>query len=371
MFIKPFKYTHPDFKAIIDNDIFFDQIKHNFPELKKAGAFIHGKRKSIFVYRIKTKTRMYHGVLAGVDIQDYISGNIKKHENTLIAQEENISSLMKLRNAIIKPVLLAYPQRKSIKDLMVKSFLGKKPTFRLHFLREDQIHEFYAVKDPLIVKSFQKEFKSKVKKAYIADGHHRMASVSRLLEQNPELASNKLNYLLCALFDFDELSILPYNRTIKILDQVHEEDIYLRLTKLAKVTVLEKMRAPRKEHELIFHFSHISYSVEWNADTLKYFKSKHKISQDVAIFNELVVKDIFGIKDYRNNSRIKYIEGIKPLKLMIKMVEDQEHTLAVSFFPIKVRDFIKVADSNLVLPPKSTWFEPRIKNGIIIQDFDS
>ena len=198
MTIKPFYYLYPDYQGIFDLSEFFAEVKNNYPELKRQGIYFEGNRKSIFVYRIKTKLRDYHGIIAAVDVEDYFSGLIKKHENTLVAQENNISRLMVERDGIIKPVLLAYNQNKSIKNLIVSSFLGKKPKFTIRFDSDQQIHELYRVSDSKLIKEFQKQFAVSVNKAYIADGHHRMASISKLIQENPELRTSKLNSMMCA-----------------------------------------------------------------------------------------------------------------------------------------------------------------------------
>ncbi len=370
MNIKPFHFLHPDFNKIGDPNVFFDQVRNIFPELKKEGIYQDELHKSIFVYRIKSKERSYNGIIAAVDIHDYLKGLIKKHENTLTFQEETISNLMKERSAIIKPVLIAYNEQKKIKELINKCLLTSKPKFKLEFAKDQQTHEFFEITDKKNILQFQKEFKSKIKKAYIADGHHRMAAVCKFILQKPELSHSSLSYIMCALFDFNELSIFPYNRIIKAFDVISKIELLSLLKKYASITVLKKIRPSKSKTELIIITSDTCYSLIWKKEVLQYFRQKNGIAFDIDIFNEIILRDIVGIQSIRSSDRITYLEGIKSYKPIIKAVQENSDSIGFLFFPVKKRDFIKVADEHMVLPPKSTWFEPRIKNGIIVQDVD-
>ncbi len=368
MNIKPFHFLHPDYTKIKEPEAFIDKVRWLYPDMKKEDLFVDLKHESLFVYRIKTKDKLYHGIIAAVDIQDYLKGMIKKHENTLTQQEDNIGNLMIERQAIIKPVLIVYNERKKIKDLIAKSFLGVRPKFKLRFEKDEQIHEFFEVQDKSFIAQFQKEFKAKVKKAYIADGHHRMASISKLLLHNPELGKESLHHIMCALFDFSELSIFPYNRLIRTGDLFSTQDVINFLAKYASVTPLKKPRKSQKKFEVILLTSSQTYSIVWNKEVILYFKQKNGIAFDMDIFNELLLHDLMNIENIRSSDRIVYYEGIKSVRSMVKsLTEKPDHTGFV-FFPVRKRDFIKVADEHMVLPPKSTWFEPRIRNGIIVQD---
>lgn len=370
MNIKPFHFLHPDFEKIKDHDSFFDQVRNVFPDLKKEGIYQDDLHKSIFVYRIKAKNRTYQGIIAAVDIHDYLKGLIKKHENTLTTQEETISNLMKERAAIIKPVLIAYNEQKKIKELIKRSVVGVKPKFKLGFERDQQVHEFFEITDKKFILQFQKEFKSKVKKAYIADGHHRMAAVCKFILQNPELSQTGLNCVMCALFDFSELSIFPYNRIIKAFDVITKDELFNLLNRYATITVLKKIRPSKSKTEMIIITADSCYSLIWRKEVLQYFKQKNGIAFDIDIFNEIILRDILGVQSIRSSDRITYLEGIKSFKPIIKAVQEKPDSVGFLFFPVRKSDFVKVADEHMVLPPKSTWFEPRIKNGIIVQDVD-
>lgn len=370
MNIKPFHFFYPDFKRISNQESYFEQVKNTFPDLKKEGIYLEGTSKSIFIYRIKSKLRSYQGILAAIDIHDYLKGLIKKHENTLTQQEENISQLMKERSAMIKPVLIAYNERVKIKELMARCIEGQKPKFKLQFEKDQQVHEFFEVTDKKQIAMFQKEFKTKIQKAYIADGHHRMAAVCKFILQNPDLSKGSLNYIMCALFDFNELSILPYNRLITVLDQMTLNQFLMALGKYATVSLLAKPRESEAKNEVVMIVGTDYYTLNWNREVQQYFKQKNGIAFDIDIFNELVLQDILGIQNIRASERISYVEGIKGLRALTKTAQESQTQIGFSFFPVRRRDFVKVADEHMVLPPKSTWFEPRIRNGIVVQDLD-
>jgi uncharacterized protein (DUF1015 family) len=370
MTIKPFYYLYPDYQGIFDLSEFFAEVKNNYPELKRQGIYFEGNRKSIFVYRIKTKLRDYHGIIAAVDVEDYFSGLIKKHENTLVAQENNISRLMVERDGIIKPVLLAYNQNKSIKNLIVSSFLGKKPKFTIRFDSDQQIHELYRVSDSKLIKEFQKQFADSVNKAYIADGHHRMASISKLIQENPELRTSKLNSMMCALFDFNELSICAYHRIVELPLEFDFLVFLKKIKSFTSIKKIKKVRFPERKGELIYLYGEYQYSVTWKKVVNLKVLNPTKVVFDIDVFNKRILDQIFEIKDVRTDPKIQYLEGSKSLKQIIKIKEEKPNSLFVLFYPVKSTDFTKVADKHQVLPPKSTWFEPRIRNGIIVQDFN-
>lgn len=368
MNIKPFHYLHPDFSKVDDIESFFEQMKWNFPQLNKEGFYNSNTKKSMFVYRIKSKSNVYHGIIAGLDIQDYLNGKIKKHENTLTDQEDNMVKLFLERQGIIKPVLIAYDEQIKIKELMVQCFLGVKPKFKINFKKDKQIHEFYEVVDKSMIKQFQKEFRSKVKKAYIADGHHRMAAVTKYLLHHPELKKKVISHIMCAFFDFNELSVNPYNRIIHALDLVSKEALLFFLQKYALISPIKKLRKSNSKFELILKTGSEIFAIHWTAEVIQYYKQKNGIALDLDIFNDLVLHELLKIEDIRSSKRIFYIEGIKSLKAVSLAVEENPDYIGVLFYPVLQKDFLKVADEHMVLPPKSTWFEPRIRNGIIVQD---
>lgn len=371
MNIKPIHYLYPNYSGIFDLEAFFNELKINYPEVRRQGIYNEGKKPAIFIYRIKTKKRSYHGIIAGVDIKDYLKGHIKKHENTLITQEDNMAKLIAERDGIIKPILLAYNENEHIKNIIIKSFLGKKPKFTIHFGQDEQIHELYKITDVKTIKHIQKLFGTEVKKTYIADGHHRMASISKLLESDKEKKYKHLKYMMCALFDFKELSICPYHRIIQLDSSFDKFAFLTKLRKLVTIKLIKNLRFPSKKHEVIIHLEGLNYSLLWKKAVIDIFKKNTPIVFDIDIFNQTILEQMMQITNLRDDKRIQYIDGMKSLKQISKLVSDGTNLMAVLFYPVKSGEFTKVADKHLILPPKSTWFEPRIRNGILVQEFNS
>ncbi len=367
MHIKPISYSYPKLNLIKDKTAFFESLKVVYSDLKDSEYFKEARKPALFVYRIQTKTRIYHGILAGVDIEDYLDGKILKHENTLIEQEKKILTLTHQRKAIIKPVLLAYKLNSKINALIAKAFLGKQPKLKLKFEKDQQIHELFAVESTKDIKAFQKEFKSKIEKSYIADGHHRMSAIKLLLEENPELRQKGLNHILCALFSFNELDILAYNRVVRILDLIDIDIIIKQLAHVAQIKKITSSRLPSRKGEVIMYSSQGNYSIQFRKDLISAKKEDYPVRFDIDLFNEHIAIKIFDIQDIRSTDRIEYIEAVKGNKLILKKIQENPDLLGFAFYPIKKNHFIKVANKNMILPPKSTWFEPRIRNGLVIQ----
>ncbi|MEP7197731.1 MAG: DUF1015 family protein [Saprospiraceae bacterium] len=367
MIIKPILYSYPDLDLIEDKNSFFESIKEEYPKIKDTNIIKTAKKPAIFVYIIRTKTRFYHGILAGVDIDEYLNGKILKHENTLLAQEKKIASLTIQRSAIIKPVLLAYKNNQKINELIAKAFLGNKPKLKIKFEKDNQLHEIYSIDTVTDIKAFQREFKNKVNKSYIADGHHRMSTIKMLIDERPELKNKGLSTILCALFTFSELDIYPYNRLVHILDLIDIEVVLKQLEPFAEIVQLKTIRVPLKKGEIIMHSHDSIYSIVWRKEIIKNRKNNYPVQFDIDLFNDIVLNEIFNIQDLRSNPRIHYVEAPKGNKLLLKAIQENKELLGFSFFPIKKSHFIKIANENLILPPKSTWFEPRIRNGLIIQ----
>lgn len=367
MKIKPIPYSYPDLSSIKDIASFFDTMKEEYSKIKDSGIFQEAKKEALFIYRIQTKHRIHHGILAGVDIEEYAKGNILKHENTLIEQEKKIAKLTLERKAIIKPVLLVYKKTDRINELIAKTFLGRKPKFKIKFEKEHQVHELFPVESQEIIKEFQKEFSKKIDRAYIADGHHRMSTITHLIEKNPELKDQGLNCILCALFSFSELDILAYNRLIHILDLVDLDVILRQLEFYAKIEKLNHFRASEKKSEVIMYTHDSCYSLTWKKGIAELQNTDYPVQFDIDIFNKIVLNKILDIQDIRNNPRIHYVEATKSYKPLIKAIDENKELIGFGFFPVKKSDFTEIAENSLVLPPKSTWFEPRIRNGIIVQ----
>jgi len=369
--IRPIQFAIPDLEKISDGEFFFNKLKENFPEFYSKGYFIQQKDPGILLYRIRAKDRDYHGILVGVNIEEYLTGNIKKHENTLITQEELMIALTSERDAIIKPVLITYAPDLEIKEILQQHIDPKLLLFHIWFEKAQQTHEFYLMPDELMQCKMMDLFRLKIQDAYIADGHHRMAAMSDILEARPQLIDQGLHFILSAWFDFEELSILSYNRIIDIGPKLNEREFLEVLQKYGKLKKSKGDHLPKNKFELIVIFQKEIYILNWHESLVQGMKKKNGIAFDVDLFNDFILKDGLHFHDIRRDPRIKYVEGVKGLKSVLKHTDINPQLAGFIFFPIHHDEFKDTADRAKILPPKSTWFEPRIRNGLIVQEFRS
>lgn len=369
MEIKPFQYLLPDLNKIDKHESYFNKLKENYPQEAKKKIFQKVKDPGIVVYRIRTSEREFQGLLAGVNLEEYLTGNIKKHENTLLTQEENMIALTLERNAIIKPVLLCYSPEEEIVHFIHNQIRDNQPELTVHFPKAEQVHDFYGVHAEADLARIQKLFEKKVHSAYIADGHHRMAAISHIIESRPALLEKGLDHIMCAFFSFDQLSILPYNRLVDLEKLISEEEMEKIFEPFGKLKEVDESPGPSRPHEMIILLGQRSFRFRWNNKMIEQAEHKNGIAFDIDLFNDCILHKSLGIHDVRRDPRIKYVEGIKGIKQISKQVHQNPNLMGVCFYPVHHKDFKKTADHGKILPPKSTWFEPRIRNGLVVQEF--
>jgi uncharacterized protein (DUF1015 family) len=367
--IKPFRYLLPDLKKIEKHESFFNKLKENYTLQASKKIFHPVKEAGIIVYRIRTQEREFQGLLAGVNLEEYLTGNIKKHENTLLTQEENMIALTLERNAIIKPVLLCYPPEDEIVNFIHHQIHEREPNLSVHFPKSEQTHDFYSVHEEADIHRIQKLFEKKVPSAYIADGHHRMAAISHIVESRPNLLEKGLDHIMCAFFSFDQLSILPYNRVVDLEKLIDPDELVKMFESFGKIKEIDEHREPAKAHEIILLLGDRTFRFRWHKKVIQQAEHKNGIAFDIDLFNDYILHRTLDIHDVRRDPRIKYIEGIKGIRQVSKQVDQNSHLMGVCFYPVHHKDFKKTADHGKILPPKSTWFEPRIRNGLVVQEF--
>ena len=377
MRILPFKAIYPVLDQVPHSNDFFDTVKFQFHEYREKGLFQPTDVEAIYIYRITdTDGNKFTGVVSCVDVADYFSGNMKKHEKTILKNEELQSDLLQKRSAAIKPVLLTYPSvrknssiwsdgEKTEKEPQLRNFLldyieNHKKFYIIHINGEK--HCFWQIAEPEVIEQIQDIFKTEIPQAYIADGHHRSASFAAL---HHKLKSPKTAKMLCAFFPEEDLQIQAYNRTVADLNGMTQDEFLSELTHFFKVKVLKKGVKPYAKFEMTMLLGGKWFQLNWRKSELKEF-AQGLVLLDVHLLNEKILKPMLGVKNIREDARVKYIEGTKS----IKKIEDACPTEGVAFclFPVEFQDMVTIADSNGILPPKSTFFEPRMKNGLLVYD---
>ncbi len=369
MKIRPFQAVYPNFDFITSTDSFFANVKYDYPEYYESGFFKKASQEAIYIYRITTQKHSFTGIIACSDLQDYYDGKIKKHENTLSSKEQMQMQLMIRRGAMVKPVLLTYQDVKEVNTWIRKHIKKNECFFEAHFEKEAQTHSFWEVSDGKAIQTLQNLFDQNVGESYIADGHHRTSTAALLYErlQHKE-KDKKYDQLLSAYFPVSELEVHDYNRIVEGLNECSLTTFMAKMSKIFDFEILEEGRKPTEKHEIVMYLNREWFALRWKKSVLKSYK-QFKVVLDASMLDEKVLKDILGIKDIRTDLRIKYVEGTKGVEEVRTKTIKNENRIAFLLYPVKLEELIAVADANMIMPPKSTWFEPRMRNGLLVQEY--
>lgn len=373
MHIKPFEATFPIFDRIPTPDTFCAEAKNAFLDYLRNGWLQSTGRQALYIYQIDNGHRRHTGLVALNDVRDFFSGKVKKHEKTLNEREKRQMELFLRWGAILKPVLLTYPPVAGIHDWLQAFTATHPPLFETYFENDHQTHRVWMADDPAGIEHLQALFLSKVPAVYIADGHHRTSTLAllhqQLRDQYPKL---DFDHLFCAFFATDQLDILDYNRVVEGLNG-HSHPAFLDcLGKIATLEPIENPRKPRRKFELKILLDEQWYRLHWKPEAIEAFARRRApghppVVLDVDLLNELVLHQILGIRDVRTDARIVYVEGSKGLKGIRKAVRAGAARVGFALHPVSFADMMGIADADQSLPPKSTYFEPRLKSGMLIK----
>ena len=363
MKIQAFRAILPVLTKIDASEAFFESVREKFIPYEKAGFFQEEKEKAVYFYEIKNETRSHFGVVAALDLADFKDGKIKKHEKTLLEKERQQMALLVERGAMVKPVLLTYRAVPLLQNFMKTYTSENEPYITYSFQNGKEIHRFWKINEVEKITKLQDFFKNNIPFTYVADGHHRLTTNVLLHKtMQAEGEGEYYNQIYCAFFADEDLAIGAFNRGVNI-------DVEDFLTKIKNVA--DELENTNAKPIAKYHFS-VFYKNEWKSFTWKKeildaFEATGKVLLDVDILNEKVLKNILDIKDIRKDERILYVEGAKGTAALEKICQENAAKIAFSLFPVAIEDLMKVSDEDGTMPPKSTFFEPRMKNGIMIQ----
>jgi uncharacterized protein (DUF1015 family) len=341
----------------------------NFALWRRKGWLVKDEEPHFYIYSQTMKGRTQVGIVGCASVDDYLNGVIKKHELTRPDKEQDRMIHVRVNNANIEPVFFAYPSVKQI-DKLVNS-ITKKETPEYDFISDDGIgHTFWVVKDLEKNRLIEKHFAEKVPFTYVADGHHRTSAAAIVgkekRENNPShKGSEEYNYFMAVHFPDNQLNIIDYNRTIRDINGMSEEEF---LTKLEKGFIVREKGAliykPRKLHNFSMYMDGKWYSLTARPDT---YDDKDPIGGlDVTILTNQILTPILDIQDLRRSKRIDFIGGIRGLGELEKRVDSGEMKVAFALYPVSMKQLITIADSGNIMPPKTTWFEPKLRSGLVI-----
>ncbi len=369
MHIHPFRAIYPIFERIASPDDFCANAKHAYLDYQKAQLLAQAEQEAIFLYQIQTAHRTHTGIVAVNDLSDFLGGKVKKHERTLSEREQRQQELLLRWEAILKPVLLTFPPVAELNAWMQPFFNTHPPLFRVHFEEDNQTHTVWAIENPENIRYLQALFAQHVPNVYIADGHHRTTTLALLQQQQSQYPEMNFEHLFCAYFATDQLDILDYNRVVEGLNELPPEQFFRYLGQMCTIEHVEHPRKPRHKHEMKMFFRDHWYRLQWRPELLQHARQHDPLPVllDVSLLNEYILHQLLGIKDVRTDMRITYVEGSKGLKGIRKAVGHHRERLGFALHPVSFDDMMRIADVGETLPPKSTYFEPRMKSGTLIK----
>ncbi|MFQ5453343.1 MAG: DUF1015 domain-containing protein, partial [Candidatus Zixiibacteriota bacterium] len=340
--------------------------KENLSRLINENILIRDDAPCFYLYRITMNNQSQTGLVAITSVQDYDRGLIKKHEHTRPEKVNDRANHILTLEAQVGPVFSIFRHNDDIKSLFNR--LTSNPQ-EVDFTGEDRIrHELWVINHPDSLSALQNAFNG-LDELYIADGHHRSEAASeicrRLKAKNAGHTGNELyNFFLNVIFPDNELHILPYNRVVKDMNSLSLKEIINRIENYFFIEKQSEPVIPRKNHRLGLYCNGHWYLLTARENS---FDSTHPAdSLDSAILTKNCLEPVLGITDIRTDKRINFIGGIRGVGELVKLVDNGDYKIAFSMFPVSVEQLLKVADAGEVMPPKSTWFEPKLRSGMVV-----
>lgn len=331
--------------------------------------YVHDEKPVFYVYELTMMGRSQTGLVVCTSIDEYLNGTIKKHELTRESKEIDRINHVDYCNANTGPIFLAYREQEAI-DSIIASVKEAKPVY--DFVSEDGIgHRVWVISDNEIINSLVADFRD-VDSLYIADGHHRNASAVKVgLKRRGEGDYDRdaeFNYYLSVLFPANQLKILGYNRVVTDLNGYTTEEFLLKIREVFNIVSCGYSYEPDKPHTFGMYLNHTWYKLSLKDNILR--TREIVANLDVSVLQKFVLTPLLGIVDPRTDKRIDFVGGIRGLGELEKRVNSDEMRVAFSMYPTSMEELMNVADEEKIMPPKSTWFEPKLRSGIFIHKLD-
>lgn len=367
------KIDRPETQFDVECDMYHPSVYRKADELlqhmEKEGVFIQDEKSCYYIYELVMRGRSQTGLVACSAVDDYLKGVVKKHENTRKDKEEDRVRHVDACSAQTGPIFLAYRSQAKVRQILNEE---KKKAPICSFTAEDGVrHSVWMIEDVVHMEALTNLF-GEMEHTYIADGHHRAASAVRVsLKRREEYPSytgeEEFNFFLSVLFPDDELKVMDYNRVLKDLNQYTEEEILEEFKKVCKVEAMgDGPYHPKAKGEMGFYLAGRWYRLQMKSESCK---SDPVGVLDVAFLQREILEPIFGIKDIKTDSRIDFVGGIRGLDELERRC-DTDSVCAFAMYPTSMEELFAVADADLLMPPKSTWFEPKLRSGLFIHKIE-
>lgn len=333
---------------------------------------VQDKEEHYYIYAQTMNGNTQYGLVVGASVNDYLTGVIKKHELTRRDKEEDRMKHVRVCNANMEPVFFAYPDD-DVLTALLKRYAATKPVYDFVAPDDGFRHQFWIINDQNDIATITAEF-AKMPHLYIADGHHRSAAAALVgaekAKQNPHhTGKEEYNYFMAACFPASQLTILDYNRVVKDLNGLTSEDFLKKLSEDFEVE--DKGEAVYKSqhiHEFSLYLDKHWYSLV--ARPHAYDENDPIKSLDVDISSRLILDKLMGIKDLRSDKRIDFVGGLRGLEELKRRVDSGEMRWALALYPVSMKQIMNIADTGNIMPPKATWFEPKLRSGLVIHRLD-
>lgn len=346
----------------------YEKAAENFKKFQDKGWLVQDAKEQYYIYAQTMNGKTQYGLVVCAYVDDYLNGVIKKHELTRRDKEEDRMKHVRVNNANIEPVFFAYPDN-AVLDALIMRYAGTAPEYDFIAPVDGFRHQFWVISDDADIATVTAEF-AKMPSLYIADGHHRSAAAALVgaekARQDPNHdGTEEYNYFMAVCFQASQLTILDYNRVVKDLNGLSSAEFLAALGKNFEVEQKgEAEYRPRRLHEFSLYLDGLWYSLTAKPGT---FDDADPIGVlDVDISSRLILDEILGIKDLRSDKRIDFVGGLRGLGELKRRVDSGEMRMALALYPVTMKQIMDIADSGKIMPPKATWFEPKLRSGLVI-----
>ena len=356
----------------IHSDLVYQKAKSNLENLIQQGVFVQDAAPCYYIYAQTFRGRTQFGIVGCASVEDYLNDIIKKHELTRPDKEEDRKNHIRITNFNAEPVFFVFPDNSEM-DSIISQTIAEAPVYNFR-ATDGVIHQLWIIGNKDLVNRIEDIFKNQVPFTYVADGHHRTAAAAHVGEERKKLnpahrGDEEYNYFLAVHFQASQLTIIDYNRVVKDLNG-NTADGFIR--KLESAFEIQKMGPdeykPAKLHEFSMYIEGNWYRLSAGKNT--YNDDDPIDSLDVTILSSHILDPILGITDLRKSTRIEFVGGIRGLGELKKRVDSGEMAAAFALYPVSMDQLIKIADTGNIMPPKTTWFEPKLRSGLVLHCLD-
>ena len=350
----------------------YEQAARNFQKFQDKGWLVQDEREHYYIYAQTMNGKTQYGLVVGAWVNDYMEGRIKKHELTRRDKEEDRMKHVRVNNANLEPVFFAYPDN-AVLDALIMRYAQTEPEYDFIAPIDGFRHQFWVIDDEQDMQAITAEF-ARMESLYIADGHHRSAAAALVgaekQRQNPNhTGQEEYNYFMAVCFQASQLTVLDYNRVLKDLNGLSSEEFLQALDK--DFTVEDKgtdIYKPARLHEFSLYLDGRWYSLTARPGT--YDDSDPIGVLDVDISSRLILDKLLNIGDLRSSKRIDFVGGLRGLGELKRRVDSGEMRTALALYPVSMQQIMDIADSGKIMPPKATWFEPKLRSGLVVHRLD-